>query len=197
MKTLESIIAQITSPAMLDDLAELLRQNESDFSEVEAEYRISLETLRTNRNPEIKPTVDEYISACQTEVIANLLYAAYLGYRANLNNFLAPYTVRFELTDFTEYIRDHLMGQFPICHEAYAVKEAFNKSIPPEQDDLLNAINTYFIDLDVAGPKLAHYVGYVISNKLLPWVEPGYREDYAQTYRYACELKKYMGYLPI
>ena len=47
------------------------------------------------------------------------------------------------------------------------------------------------------GPKLAHYAGYELANKLLPWVVPGYREDYRQTIVYRRELEKYMGYLPI
>ena len=46
------------------------------------------------------------------------------------------------------------------------------------------------------GPKLAHYAGYELANKLLPWVVPGYREDYSQTAAYRRELEKYMGYLP-
>lgn len=38
--------------------------------------------------------------------------------------------------------------------------------------------------------------GYELANKLLPWVVPGYREDYSQTAAYRRELEKYMGYLP-
>lgn len=197
MRTLDSIIAQITSPAMLDDLANVLRANESDFPEIEAECHRALGTLRTTRSQELTPTVDAYITACQTEVIANILYAAYLGYRANLNNFHAPFSTQFERLDFTDYIRDHLMGHFPVCYKANAIKEAFIKTVPDEQQELIDTIQTYYIDLDVAGPKLAHYAGYVISNKLLPWLEPGYQVDYAQTYRYTHEVQKYMGYLPL
>ena len=47
------------------------------------------------------------------------------------------------------------------------------------------------------GPKLAHYAGYELANKLLPWVVPGYREDYRQTIVYRRELEKYLGYLPV
>ena len=51
--------------------------------------------------------------------------------------------------------------------------------------------------LDVHGPKLAHYAGYELANKLLPWVVPGYREYYSQTAAYRRELEKYTEYFPI
>ena len=45
--------------------------------------------------------------------------------------------------------------------------------------------------------KLAHYAGYIIGNLILPWVEPGYREDACQTMAFAAETKKFMGMLPL
>ena len=61
------------------------------------------------------------------------------------------------------------------------------------QDD----IQDYFTHLGCAAPKLAHYAGYIIGNNILPWVEPGYHEDYCQTMAFAAETEKYMGYLPL
>ena len=99
--------------------------------------------------------------------------------------------------DFTDYIRDHLIGHFPPAVDAYHIREAFIKTLPEAARGAEKAISGYFTLLDVHGPKLAHYAGYELANKLLPWVVPGYREDYSQTAAYRRELEKYMGYLPI
>ena len=55
------------------------------------------------------------------------------------------------------------------------------------------AIQSYSIYLDVAGPKLAHFWGYAFANRFLPWVEPGYVSDGAQTSIYALELHRDLG----
>ena len=123
--------------------------------------------------------------------------AAYEGYRANLANFYSPCATDFPRMDFTDYIRDHLIGHFPPAVDAYHIREAFIKTLPEAARGAEKAISGYYTLLDVHGPKLAHYAGYELTNKLLPWVVPGYREDYSQTAAYRRELEKYMGYLPV
>lgn len=197
MKTIEEITGLLTSDKMLEDVAELLRDHVGEFSEIEKSYKEAVSLLRKCLSKEGNPNLDEYLSACQQDVIANMVYAGYLGYRANLENFHAPYTTGFVRMDFTDYIRDHLIGHFPANDKSDRIKDVFHKALPIEYEDALSAIDGYFIELDVSGPKLAHYAGYMISNAFLPWVEPGYRADYAQTYSYKTELYKYMGFLPL
>ena len=48
--------------------------------------------------------------------------------------------------------------------------------------------------LEVTGPKLAHFWGYRFANQFLPWVEPGYVSDGAQTSLYALELHRDLGF---
>ena len=193
MKTLNEIAQAITSPSMLDALAELIRTHDETFSLEEAIYHEAVENLKKSMPMD---SVDEYIRACQTEVVANILYAAYEGYRANLVNFYSPCATTFPRMDFTDYIRDHLTGHFPPAMDAYHIREAFIKTLPEAAREAEEAVSSYFALLDVHGPKLAHYAGYELANRLLPWVVPGYREDYSQSTTYRRELEKYMGYLP-
>ena len=194
MKTLTEITRAITSPAILDDLVEWIRAHDETFPQEEAVYRKAVETLKKTIPAH---SVDEYIHACQTEVVARILYAGYEGYRANLVNFYAPCITAFPRMDFTDYIRDHLIGHFPPAMDAYHIREAFLKALPEAAREAEEAVSSYFTLLDVHGPKLAHYAGYELANRLLPWVVPGYREDYCQTATYRRELEKYMGYLPV
>ncbi len=191
MKTLNEIAQTITSPAILDELAELIRTHDETFPQEEATYHEAVEALKKTVPAH---SVDEYIRACQTEVVANILYAAYEGYRANLVNFYSPCATTFPRMDFTDYIRDHLVGHFPSATEAYHIREGFIKALPKSVKEAEVAISSYFTLLDVYEPKLAHYAGYELANKLLPWVVPGYREDYSQTVTYRRELEKHMGY---
>jgi hypothetical protein len=196
MKTLDEIMDRFTGPSILHDLAGLLREHDSEFPDTEKKYHAAVSALRAQLGEAAAPSLDAYLSACRREVIADILYAAYLGYRVNLENFHSPCKFDFASKDFTHLIRDHLMGTFPVCQEARATQEAFRKALPKETGRYQDAIRAYFIALDTAGPKLAHYAGYAVANKFLPWVEPGYREDYLQTVQYRREIKDYLGFLP-
>ena len=197
MKTIEQIKDLMIGKSVIVDLADLLRANDTDFAESEKGYYAAVEKLRAALPAEQAPTLDEYLSACETDVISVVAYAGYLGFRVNLENFHHPIGIDFVRLDTIDYLKDHLFGHFPINYRNSQVREAFYKSLPEGLQGLEDSIQDYFTHLECSGPKLAHYAGYIIANNILPWVEPGYREDYCQTLAFTAETEKYMGYLPL
>ena len=196
MKTLEEIKDLMVGKSVITDLADLLRANDEEFAESEKKYVVAVETLRSELPVEFVTTLDEYLDACESDVISGTAYAGYLGFRVNLENFHHPIGVDFVRLDTIDYLKEHLFGHFPINYHNAQVHEAFHKSLPEAFQGLEGDIRDYFTRLECAGPKLAHYAGYIIGNHILPWVEPGYREDYCQTMAFAAETEKYMGVLP-
>ena len=81
-------------------------------------------------------------------------------------------------------------------HRAAAEKDiaAFRGTYKDALSEYEDAIQSYYIYLEVAGPKLAHFWGYAFANGFLPWVEPGYVSDGAQTSVYALELYRDLGF---
>ena len=197
MKTIEQIKDLMVGKSVIADLADLLRANDADFAESEKGYYAAVEKLRAALPAEQTPSLDEYLSACENDVISVVAYAGYLGFRVNLENFHHPIGIDFVRLDTIDYLKDHLFGHFPINYRNSQVREAFYKSLPEGLQRLEDSIQDYFTHLECAGPKLAHYAGYIIANNILPWVEPGYREDYCQTLAFTSETEKYMGYLPL
>ena len=197
MKTIEQIKDLMIGKSVIADLADLLRTNDTDFAESEKNYYAAVEKLRAALPAEQTPTLDAYLSACETDVISVVAYAGYLGFRVNLENFHHPIGIDFVRLDTIDYLKDHLFGHFPINYRNSQVREAFYKSLPEGLQCLEDSIQDYFTHLECTGPKLAHYAGYIIANNILPWVEPGYREDYCQTLAFTSETEKYMGYLPV
>ena len=197
MKTIEQIKDLMIGKSVIADLADLLRANDTDFAESEKNYYSAVEKLRAALPAEQTPTLDAYLSACETDVISVVAYAGYLGFRVNLENFHHPIGIDFVRLDTIDYLKDHLFGHFPINYRNSQVREAFYKSLPEGLQGLEDSIQDYFTHLECSGPKLAHYAGYIIANNILPWVEPGYREDYCQTLAFTAETEKYMGYLPL
>jgi len=197
MKTIEEIKDLMVGKSVIKNLADLLRANDEEFAESEKNYLTAVEALRSELPAEFLPTLDEYLAACESDVISGVAYAGYLGFRVNLENFHHPIGIDFVRLDTIDYLKDHLFGHFPVNYRNAQVREAFHKSLPAAFETLQDAIQDYFTHMECAGPKLAHYAGYIIGNHVLPWVEPGYREDYSQTLAFAAETEKFMGILPL
>ena len=197
MKTIEDIKYLMVGKGLITDLADLLRANDEEFAESEKNYLAAVEILRKELPPGSSPTLDDYLAACESDVISAVAYAGYLGFRVNLENFHHPIGINFVRLDTIDYLKGHLFGHFPVNYRNAQVREAFSKSLPVAFKQLHDYIQDYFTHMECAGPKLAHYAGYVIGNHILPWVEPGYREDSCQTMAFAAETKKFMGMLPL
>lgn len=125
MKTIEQTKDLMIGKSVIADLADLLRANDTDFAESEKNYYAAVEKLRAALPTEQTPTLDEYLSACETDVISVVAYAGYLGFRVNLENFHHPIGIDFVRLDTIDYLKDHLFGHFPINYRNSQVREAF------------------------------------------------------------------------
>ena len=122
MKTIEQIKDLMIGKSVIADLADLLRANDTDFAESEKNYYAAVENLRAALPAEQTPTLDEYLSACETDVISVVAYAGYLGFRVNLENFHHPIGIDFVRLDTIDYLKDHLFG-----HTRYTFLQSTHK----------------------------------------------------------------------
>lgn len=197
MKTLDAIMYHIAGHGVIEALADVLRENDPEFVESEKKYLDAVEALRRELPVDMQPTLEEYLSAHEKDIISRVAYAGYLGYRVNIDNFHHPVMIDFVHLDTIDYIKDHTIGHFPVNDSAAEVCDAFFRAMPEGLKAHHDAIEDYFIHMECSGPKLAHYAGYIIANNILPWVEPGYREDWSQTNQFREEMIRFMGYLPL
>ena len=193
MKPIAHFTEQLTGPALIRHLADTLRTSCDSFPESEARYHKAVEELRALLPETYTPSLDAYLEAMETDIRARLVYAGYNGFLANLANFRQPFGLDFTRKDFFDIVKDHIIGHFPANYEAAMVIDSFVRSLPENCRQLEEHISDYYIHMECSGPKLAHYAGYLIGNQLLPWVEPGYREDYHQTFLYSYEVERYLG----
>lgn len=196
MIPLQTIIDQMTGPSILTELTELLRQCNPEFPKAENDYYAAVSRLRQSLGPSRQPKLEEYLTNYESVIIARIVYAGHLGYRANLENFRDPGGNNFLQYDFSVILKEHIMDSFPPSLANVDWETPFYQSLSGAQKELLEVIDKYYSHLYVPGPKLAHYAGYMIANKLLPWTEPGYIPDVVQTDFYYIKLKRYCGYTP-
>ena len=190
MNTIESILSQLTSNALVSDLKTVLRKHDPEFPPVETSFQEAVCALASKIG---KEEAEKLLSAKEQQILSDLVYAAYLGFQANRANFHNPVASQFTKLDCDVFLREHIMQTLP--HRAAAEKDiaVFRGTYKDALSEYEDAIQSYYIYLEVAGPKLAHFWGYAFANRFLPWVEPGYVSDGAQTSIYALELHRDLG----
>ena len=191
MNTIESILSQLTSNVLVSDLKTVLREQDPEFPPVEAAFKEATCALASRIG---KEEAEKLLAAKEQQILSDLVYGAYLGFQANSSNFHNPAASQFTKLDYDVFLREHIMQTLPHRASAEKVITAFRDTYKDALNEYEDAIQNYYIYLEVAGPKLAHFWGYSFANKFLPWVEPGYVSDGAQTSIYALELHRDLGF---
>ena len=191
MKTIESTLDMLTDLSIVEDLRKILREKDREFLPVEAKFQEAVRdlTTRIGRN-----AANELVAAWDPQICSDLVYAGYLGFQTNLHNFHNPVASQFTRLDYETFLREHIMQTMPYRNEAEAAAAVIQEAYADALNEYEDAIRSYYVYLEVTGPKLAHFWGYRFANKFLPWMEPGYVSDGAQTSMYALELHRDLGF---
>ena len=187
MKTIEPILSCLTSITMVDDLRQVLREKDPEFLPAEEKFLETVAHLTEKLGIE---EVERYVTAMDRQICSDLVYAGYLGFQANLQNFHNPVASQFTRLDYETFLREHIMQTLPYRTAAEDTERAFLQAHKEILSEYEEGILDYYVHLEITGPKLAHFWGYRFANQFLPWVEPGYVSDGAQTSMYALELNR-------
>ena len=191
MKTIEPILSCLTSITMVDDLRQVLREKDPEFLPAEEKFLEVIAHLTEKLGIE---EVERYVTAMDRQICSDLVYAGYLGFQANLQNFHNPVASQFTRLDYETFLREHIMQTLPYRTAAEDTERAFLQAHKEILSEYEEGILDYYVHLEITGPKLAHFWGYRFANQFLPWVEPGYAIDGAQTSMYALELHRDLGF---
>ena len=114
MNTIESILSQLTSNALVSDLKTVLREQDPEFPPVETAFQEATCVLASRIGRE---EVEKLLAAKERQILSDLVYAAYLGFQANLSNFHNPVASQFTELDYDVFLREHIMQTLP-CRAA-------------------------------------------------------------------------------
>ena len=191
MNTIESILTLLTSDALVADVKAVLREQDPEYPSVETAFQEAVCALASKIG---KEEAEKLLASKERQILSDLVYTAYLGFQANLANFHNPMASQFTKLDYDVFLREHIMQTLPCRAAAEKTIAAFRETYKDALSEYEDAIQSYYIYLEVAGPKLAHFWGYAFANRFLPWVELGYVSDGAQTSIYAMELHRDLGF---
>ena len=193
MLNMKTVVNQILEKNMVDELVAILSENVSGFSMAQKQYLETMNILQAELGDAAVPSVQEEMEAVEKQTASQLLFSAYLGIKANLDNFINPIVKNFLDVDYDVYLREKAARRLPEYESAKNTRDRFYAQLSPTQRKKYEAVIAYTSHLETAGPKLAHYYGYLLGNELLPRVIPGYYPDSVQTARYTAMIQAYFG----
>lgn len=186
---IQSIMDQLTSPRLAQNLIEAAEKNLRDFALCRRQYHEVMCLLEE----ELGEAAVQERQAIQTQTVSNLLFSGMLGLKANLDNFINPMGRNFLDVDSEVYLREYTAHSLPEYAQADQAREEFFESLDKRQKTLYDAVSSYTSYLETVLPKLAHYYGYILGDRILPWVIPGYHSDPVLTARYTKMLNGYFA----
>ena len=193
MLNTKRIVDHLTGKGIVKEILVVLSKNFTDFPEIQEAYLQKMCALQTELEGTPSLTVQEEMDAIEKQMISNLLFSAYLGIKANLDNFINPVATSFLDLDHDVYLRENTAHMLPEYEYAQNTRIRFFAQLSPEQRERYECVIEYTSYLETVVPKIAHYYGYILGNELLPRIIPGYCADAIQTARYTAMVKEYFG----
>ncbi len=200
MKTVETILRQMTDTnTIMQDLKAALRTMDPEFGAGEERFQKASEKMERVLGDTISPSAAEYLAAKEEAFAAELIYMGWQGFQFNMDIFRNPVNALLLKGDYEELLQERRLSALPMAGKAREVIRAFHaelRKLPEETQNLTEDIVSFYTYLETTGYKLAHYFGFRLADKFLPYVLPGYTEDSAATMRYAANLRNYLGLDP-
>ena len=195
MLAMKTILGNLTEHNLVEAFVQWMVKEYEDFARDYQRYMDAIAALRQ----ELGDSITDEIDAIEKQCASDLLFSGLLGLKANLDNFIDPVARNFLDVDFDVYLREETAHRLPAYEQAQKIRSQFYSLLTPAQREIYEDVLTYNSHLETVGPKVAHYFGYILGNKLLPRVVPGYHSDMVLTIKYSAMLENYFGkhFLPI
>lgn len=136
MNTIELILSQLTSNALVTDMKAVL----PEYPPVEIAFQKAACALASKIGKEV---IDKLLAAKEQQILSDLVYAAYLGFRANLANFHNPVVSQFTKLGYDVFLREHIMQTLP-CRAAAeetisTFRETYKDALSEYEDAIISS----------------------------------------------------------
>lgn len=193
MITVNTFFEKISFKEIVASLVDVMAANFEEFAADQTRFNETITLLENELGEEVSPSVSDIVDSIDQQISSSLLFACFLGLKANLDHFTDPIGRTFLDVDPETYLREDIAMRFPHYRNAQRIQEQFYDVLSPAQKVMYEDITTYISHLETVGPKLAHYYGYMLGNQFFPHVAPGYVADYQLTLRYRYMLENFFG----
>ena len=195
MLTVESLFNQVANPKqILASIKKILTEINPQFSAEEQKYRQAAKKLLASVEGG-GPSAEEYLAALEVRYGYELLYIGWQGFQYNLDCFNAPVNALMLKGNFEDLHRERRLHTLSHTQQTQEVINAFHDALKKSNRlELTDDITDFYCTIETEGYKIAHYFGFLFTDRFLPLVVPGYTPDSVITDTYSLILSKATGF---
>lgn len=165
-----------------------LEKHFEDFRCCRKEYEEALASVEVTFGKECADNLRDAIKARTDE---DAIFSQSLGYQTNLECFRELHKPFFYETDFEDYLKQEARESIPARYEQEKKLHSFIESLSDEDKEAYSPIREYAVYLECSVPKLAHFIGFMVANSVLPHTELGYKPNTVLTVGYRSFLTEW------
>ena len=190
------LIERVIGPDVFCALIETLYNQDTEFQDIYDKYCAFLHSVGDELISDYHTAVPKLKFAIMQRTCSALFYAGCLGFKMNYEHFVDPLTPTCILpcVAFDTYLGTERLRDLPLYRASSEAIAAFKALLNAEQLAQFSAVENLSEYLDVIGPQLAHYYGYLAANSLLEHLVPGYRRDVLLDVEYTRMLEQHLGF---
>ena len=97
--------------------------------------------------------------------------------------------------DYEDLNLERRLETLPTAKKAREVQRVFHvamQNLPDEVKNLVDGVEEFYTYLETSGYKIAHYFGFRLADRFMPFVVPGYISDQVNTLQYSGGLQRYL-----
>ncbi len=194
MKTVETVFSELVDyRKVMAELRQLLLEVDPSFCKEEAAYQEAVSHMLAVLPPERKALAQDLLEKQEEAVTGHMVFLAWEGLLQNLSCFHNPISKKFLDLDYEDIHKESIMQSMPMSRKYWSAADAYHRSASGEERPLYDDITSYYCYLDTVANKLAHYYGFLLGDKILPHLIPGYEPDISTTTQYGWMLEKYLN----
>jgi hypothetical protein len=186
----ETIMEQLVGSDSMDLLMDMLEEKSTDFA---ADRQRCADAVKKLQGAMLEPSVDDVMEAIFEQASVTFLFSLCLGLKDNLDHFMNPIARTFLEVDSDVYLRHGVVTKLPDYITAQEVREKFAHVLSVDNQSIYEGIVAFAAHLEMLVPKIGHYYGYNLGNKIFQRVVPGYCPDMRLTSQYCRTLENYLG----
>ena len=165
-----------------------LEKHFEDFRCCRKEYEEALASVEVTFGKECADNLRDAIKARTDE---DAIFSQSLGYQTNLECFRELHKPFFYETDFEDYLKQEARESIPARYEQEKKLHSFIESLSDEDKEAYSPIREYAVYLECSVPKLAHFIGFMVANSVLPHTELGFKPNTVLTVGYRSFLSEW------
>lgn len=193
MLTVKTTFNQMTNiKHIMNELKDTLRTIDPEFNDEESQFCQALACFTQEVDTAEATRVSEYVATREKELAMELIYIGWQGFQLNMEIFQNPVAALMLREDYEDLHMERRLCTLPTARKAREFHSAFwaeASTFPEEKKALLQIVDDYFSYLQTAGYKLAHYFGFRLADRFLPYVVPAYISDPLNTSRYLRKIE--------